>query len=329
MRHLPSFYRADNVQLDTTLPMSAETFARLARSQEFYRSTRAETKLSKQQVMEVGDWVAWEFQNEDEEAPRSSENREEVVPHPPLDRISPACLGLEGGGLEGGGLEGRPGSQPSATAGQGAQQTTLVADTKMQMVRNLRRIYAAASSTTRSPPRPDGAGARTAVSVAHNMISNVVARRPGPFVRPHHQQQQRLGEKQQQRQGEPQQMYRKVRLKYAVSSPIGSSQNEGAQGHTLREGEDEVTYTETDCISGLPMFRGDLVVKTTFRVTRSEDDPENSVRVKVSVVVRDVKLSRAMAWLSKGVKVAVRDSGRRQAAQTLQDMVEAKSKAWL
>ncbi|CAN0456190.1 unnamed protein product, partial [Ectocarpus fasciculatus] len=53
--------------------------------------------------------------------------REEVVPHPPLDRISPACLGLEGGGLEV-----RPGSQPSATAGQGAQQTALVADTKMQ-----------------------------------------------------------------------------------------------------------------------------------------------------------------------------------------------------
>lgn len=78
--------------------------------------------------MELGDWVAWEFQNEDEEAPRSSENREEVVPHPPLDRISPACLGLEGGGLEG-----RPGSQSSTTAGQGLQQTTLVADTKMQV----------------------------------------------------------------------------------------------------------------------------------------------------------------------------------------------------
>ena len=40
-------------------------------------------------------------------------------------------------------------------------------------------------------------------------------------------------------------------------------------------------YTETDCISGLPMFRGDLVVKTTYRVTRDESDPDNSVRVKV------------------------------------------------
>lgn len=50
----------------------------------------------------------------------------------------------------------------------------------------------------------------------------------------------------------------------------------------LREGEDEVIYTETDCISGLPMFRGDLAVKTTYRVTRDENDPDNSVRVKVT-----------------------------------------------
>lgn len=41
-------------------------------------------------------------------------------------------------------------------------------------------------------------------------------------------------------------------------------------------------YTETDCISGLPMFRGDLAVKTTYRVTRDENDPDNSVRVKVT-----------------------------------------------
>ncbi len=51
----------------------------------------------------------------------------------------------------------------------------------------------------------------------------------------------------------------------------------------LREGKDEVIYTETDCISGLPMFRGDLVVKTTYRVTPSESDPDNSVVVKVRV----------------------------------------------
>lgn len=55
----------------------------------------------------------------------------------------------------------------------------------------------------------------------------------------------------------------------------------------LREGENEVIYTETDCISGLPMFRGDLVVKTTYRVTRDEDDPDNSVRVKVKLF-RDI-----------------------------------------
>lgn len=49
----------------------------------------------------------------------------------------------------------------------------------------------------------------------------------------------------------------------------------------LREDENEVTYTETDCVAGLPMFRGDMAVKTTYRVTRSEEDPDNSVHVKV------------------------------------------------
>lgn len=49
----------------------------------------------------------------------------------------------------------------------------------------------------------------------------------------------------------------------------------------LREGENEVIYTETDCVKGLSMFRGDMAIKTTYRVTRDRGDPENSVRVKV------------------------------------------------
>lgn len=54
-----------------------------------------------------------------------------------------------------------------------------------------------------------------------------------------------------------------------------------------------MTYTETDCISRLPMFRGNLVAKTTFRVTRSEDDPQNSVRVKVRLITSG---SRKNIW---------------------------------
>lgn len=46
---------------------------------------------------------------------------------------------------------------------------------------------------------------------------------------------------------------------------------------------------------------------------------------KVTVVVRDVKLARAIGWLSKGVKMVIRDSGKKQAATTLQGMVKAKS----
>lgn len=43
------------------------------------------------------------------------------------------------------------------------------------------------------------------------------------------------------------------------------------------------------------------------------------------MVVRDVKLARAVGWLSKAIKMVIRDSGKKQAANTLQDMVKAKS----
>eukprot|EP00752_Nemacystus_decipiens_P002166 g2063.t1 len=252
--------RGGNAQLETTLPMDAATFARLARSQEFYRSTRAAGELSKQEVVHLGEWVPWEFQSEDEESPSDSENSSEVVPNPPppCKAAGAALSGMKGGGLSG--VQGMPGAPISGEEEQ-------------------RKNSGAVG--------PNGQG------VAQGQ--------------------------------EAQQMYRKVRLRYAVSSPMGSSHSDGAQGHTLREGEDEVIYTETDCISGLPMFRGDLVVKTTYRVTRDEDDPNNSVRVKVTVVVRDVKLARAVGWLSKGIKMVIRDSGKKQAANTLEDMVKAKA----
>ncbi|CAN0298020.1 unnamed protein product, partial [Ectocarpus sp. 13 AM-2016] len=60
-------------QVDTTLSITIATFARLARSQEFYRSTRPSTALSKQEVVDIGDWVPWEFQSNDEEALSKSE----------------------------------------------------------------------------------------------------------------------------------------------------------------------------------------------------------------------------------------------------------------
>ncbi|CAM9509742.1 unnamed protein product, partial [Ectocarpus fasciculatus] len=232
-------------QLDTTLSITVATFARLARSPEFYRSTRPSTAHSKQQVVELGDWVPWDFQSEDEEALSKSEDPHEIVPSPPL------------GGKDGlMGEQKPPKAEPEGTQG-GRNENT-------------------------------GGG---------------------------NGEEKTLGEK-------PHQIYRKIRLRTSVSSPFGASHSDALQGHTLREGEDEVTYTETDCISGLPMFRGNLVVKTTFRVTRSEDDPENSVRVKVAVVVRDVKLIRGTGWLmSKAVQKSVRDGGKKQAVNTLNAMV--------
>eukprot|EP00903_Cladosiphon_okamuranus_P011007 g10396.t1 len=248
---------AGNAQLETTLPMDAATFARLARSAEFYTKTRAAGDLSKQEVVELGDWVTWEFQSEDHEAPSDSENSDEVVPNPPPFKAGAALSCMTGGGI--GGVKG---------------------------------MSAAAVTGKKEQRRESGAVEQSGQGMA---------------------------------EVQAQQMYRKVRLRYAVSSPMGSSHSDGAQGHTLREGEDEVIYTETDCISGLPMFKGDLVVKTTYRVTRDESDPDNSVRVKVTVVVRDVKLPRAVGWLNKGIKRVIKDSGKKQAVSTLQQMVNAKS----
>lgn len=46
---------------------------------------------------------------------------------------------------------------------------------------------------------------------------------------------------------------------------------------------------------------------------------------QVTVIVRDVKLPRAVGWLNKGIKMVIKDSGKKQAASTLQHMVKAKS----
>lgn len=35
------------------------------------------------QIVELGDWVPWEFQSEDQEAPSKSEKPDEIVPSPP------------------------------------------------------------------------------------------------------------------------------------------------------------------------------------------------------------------------------------------------------
>lgn len=101
-------------------------------------------------------------------------------------------------------------------------------------------MYAAVASPVRSLPqwgtggggRPGGGGGgggadlNARIVAAQAFFSNV-ARRTGPFLLPrktHHLQ----GVE----EGQAQQMYRKVRLRYAVSSPMGSSHSDGAQGHT-------------------------------------------------------------------------------------------------
>ncbi len=55
-------------------------------------------------MVELGDWVQWEFQHEDDESPLSSENCDEVVPSPPAGMRREAGLALSG--VKGGGLKG-------------------------------------------------------------------------------------------------------------------------------------------------------------------------------------------------------------------------------
>eukprot|EP00903_Cladosiphon_okamuranus_P021250 g19521.t1 len=253
--------RTGDLLLDMTTAVSMETFARLARSQDFYRSTRPETKMTKSEVLELGDWVLWEFQTEDHEAPSDSENCEEVVPNPPPGvkvetTAPPPSSGAEGGAVEEGE---RDECSPSATT----------------------------TTKTRASNEKDSEGNT-----------------------------EEADEKR------PQQMYRKVRLRSTVSSPLGTSHNDVVQGQTLREGKGEVIYTETDCVKGLPMFKGDMAIKTTYRVTRDESDPDNSVHVKVTAFLRDVKLVRAMGWLSRLIGKSIKDSAKKQAAQNLSKMAQ-------
>lgn len=53
--------------------------------------------------------------------------------------------------------------------------------------------------------------------------------------------------------------------------------------------------------------------------------PLDLVSPQVAVMVRDVKLARAMGWVSKLVRKSIRDSAKNQAEQTLKKMVEAKT----
>lgn len=72
--------------------------------------TRAATSPPHPQVVDLGEWVPWEFQSEDQESPSNSESCDEVVPNPP-----PCEAGAALSGMKGGGLNGIPGMMPGAT----------------------------------------------------------------------------------------------------------------------------------------------------------------------------------------------------------------------
>lgn len=53
------------------------------------------------QVVELGEWVPWEFQGEDQESPSNSDNCDEVVPNPPPGIKAQTTATSDGEGRDG------------------------------------------------------------------------------------------------------------------------------------------------------------------------------------------------------------------------------------
>lgn len=66
------------------------------------------------QAVELGEWVPWELQSEDHEAPSNSENCKEVVPDPPRGVEAPTTATPSGGEEgEGGAMKENDGTPPN------------------------------------------------------------------------------------------------------------------------------------------------------------------------------------------------------------------------
>lgn len=71
------------------------------------------------QVVELGDWVPWEFQHENDEAPLPFDDSDEVVPSPPAGMTSRAASLSH---VKGGGLAGELGGEKAPEAAGGDQK---------------------------------------------------------------------------------------------------------------------------------------------------------------------------------------------------------------
>lgn len=120
----------------------------------------------------------------------------------------------------------------------------------------------------------------------------------------------------------PQHLHRTVHLLNSVICPLGSSESQVLQHHTLAAQDDIMTHVTVDYGTGIPMIAGELVVKISTDIARDADNPEVS-RVRVVVSVGDIRLPRLLRWLQGTIKHAVRASAVSQVTQWFTAMVEA------
>lgn len=124
-----------------------------------------------------------------------------------------------------------------------------------------------------------------------------------------------------------QRLHRVASLVNSVTCPLGVIETQVQQDQTLTVSKDGVmTYMTVDSIKGVPLTKGDMVVKTTVDVESKADNPD-SVRVRVKVNVAEIQLPTMLRWLKGRMASSISADGLKQANKWLGQMVEAKGDA--
>lgn len=116
-------------------------------------------------------------------------------------------------------------------------------------------------------------------------------------------------------------LQRAAHLINSIVCPLGSADTHVSQDQTLALRDGTMTYMSVDCIKGVPIVRGEFVVRTIVQVTSKEGNPE-AVRVRVAVNIGEIKLPTMFRWLQGRVKHSIRSDVVKQADKWLKLMVE-------
>lgn len=120
-------------------------------------------------------------------------------------------------------------------------------------------------------------------------------------------------------------LQRTASLVNAVTCPLGVIETQVTQDQTLAAEGGVMTYVTVDSIKGVPLTKGDMVVKTTVNVESKADNPD-CVRVRIKVNVAEIQLPTMLKWLKGRMSSSVQNDGIKQANKWLDQMVEAKDR---